>query len=200
MTCSKAALNILNRCGHVINYHEVKQYDTEIAYSVADSGNECPDGIIHGVEDFENAATQIQNHRVEKDNKQVKMLSEKIDAYCNPFLDDPLLQENLINLATGKAARKETEEFLLNTLMRGDNERKRFLEEWIDLPSRFMQTVKRIKVSNFASENLSQKNIFPTDNKINKAESARDVFIRIALLASSNSNFDLKRVMSFPIT
>ena len=111
-----------------------------------------------------------------------------------------MLQENLINLATGKAARKETEEYLLNTLMRGDNERKRFLEEWIDLPSRFLQTVKRIKVSNFASESLSQKKISPTDNKINKAESARDVFIRIALLASSNSNFDLKRVMSFPIT
>ena len=47
MTGSKAALNILNICGHVINYHEVKQYETEIAYSVADSGNECPDGIIH---------------------------------------------------------------------------------------------------------------------------------------------------------
>ena len=45
LTSSKQVITILNRSGHSISYSEVKQLETEIAFSCSSSGRETPDGL-----------------------------------------------------------------------------------------------------------------------------------------------------------
>ena len=62
-----------------------------------------------------------------------------------------------------------------------------------------MQTLSRIKIRNFASENVKQKTI--ESRKLNAAEGVRDVFARLLTIAAKESNtIDLRDVLSYPIT
>ena len=81
-----------------------------------------------GLEVGENTASQCRPSRIKKDNEQMAALSEKIEEFCNPFSVDAL--GSLVNLATGQAASKTTEDYLLNTLKREAEERKKFQGEW----------------------------------------------------------------------
>ena len=131
----------------------------------------------------------------------MKSLSDKINEFCNPF--DEEVPGTLVNLATGRAANKETEKYLLETMDRGQTARKQFEDEWQTEPARFLKAVKRMKVQNFAAENEKKRkkaNIPATEKAKRNAESLRDMFIRIIIVVAENTNFDLRRVMSYPIT
>ena len=83
---------------------------------------------LTGLELGENATTQCRPSRIEKDNRQMAKLSEKIDNFCNPFRDDA--PTSLVNVTTGQTASKATESYFLNVLKRGQEERDKFREEW----------------------------------------------------------------------
>ena len=102
-----------------------------------------------------------------------------------------------MNIATGKAAAKETETYLNEALVDGHKRHLKFREECAMDRDRFMKPIQRRPVSNFAKENAKKKHL----NAKGKAnESLRDVFIRILIAISQKTNFNLKRVMAFPIT
>lgn len=150
-----------------------------------------------GLELGEHAASQCKSSRIKKDNRQMAILSDKIDDFCNPFMVDA--PTYLVNLSTGRKVSKATEEYLLNSLDRGLECRRKFLEEWEKNSERFLQPIRRTKVQNFAAENIKTK--VPVMQKaITNAESLRDVFIRMIVAIAKETTLDLKNVLSFPIT
>lgn len=152
-------------------------------------------GLDHG----ESAAAQCRQSRIRKDNNQMEALSQKIDDFCNPFADN--VSDSLINLASGRAACNATETYLLNTLKRGKESREQFQDEWRNDSSRFLKKVKRIRVQNFAAENGKKRHKAPVSELAKKtAESLRDVFIRMIIIVSHNTSFDLRKILSYPIT
>ena len=152
-----------------------------------------------GLDQGESAAAQCRQSRIRKDNRQMEALSQKIDDYCNPFADN--VCDVFINLGTGQAASSTTETYLLNTLQRGKEAREQFQGEWSNDSSRFLKTVKRIRVQNFAAENVKKRRKTPTSEMPKKtAESLRDMFIRMIIIVSQNTSFDLRNILSYPIT
>ena len=104
-----------------------------------------------GLKPRECAAAQCRNSRIKQDNTQMAVLGEKIDEFCNPFADDAPAE--LINIATGQAASKVTEQYLVNILERGSAQRQKFQDEWNSDSNRFLQPLKRTVVQNFAAQN-----------------------------------------------
>ena len=74
-----------------------------------------------GLEVGENVTTQCRPSRIKRDNHQMVELSARLDEYCNPFRE--YAPTFLVNVATGQAASKPTETYLLNTLKTGENKR-----------------------------------------------------------------------------
>ena len=107
-----------------------------------------------GLEVGETATDQCRPARIQKHNSQMKRLGQIIEEFCNPFGKNA--PTTLVNLATGRAATKTTEEYLLQTMKRGQTEREKFLEEWNKDSTRFLMSLKRLRVNNFASKNDKQ--------------------------------------------
>jgi len=154
---------------------------------------------LTGLEVGETAAAQCRSSRIKKDHKHMAFLSEKLDQFCNPFSNEA--SGSLVNIATGRATSKSTESYLLSTLIRGVEARNKFQSEWDQNSSRFLERVKRTPVQNFASDNAKKKAKLPAAEMAKtKAESMRDVFIRMIVSAADNSSLDLRNILSYPIT
>ena len=72
--------------------------------------------MFTGLEVGEHITAQCKSSRMKKDQDQMAAISKFVDESCNPF--SIYFPDSLINIATGHAARKPTEEYLLNTLKR----------------------------------------------------------------------------------
>ncbi|ESO88713.1 hypothetical protein LOTGIDRAFT_165497 [Lottia gigantea] len=152
-----------------------------------------------GLELGETAAAQCRPSRIKKDNSQMAALSAKIDEFCNPFKSET--SGCLVNIAIGQAAAKDTASYLLNTLNMGEVARGKFLHEWDSNNHRFLQPVKRTRVQNFAAENVKKETKSPAlQGAKTNAESLWDMFIRMIIVVAEETNFDLKNVLSYPIT
>ena len=151
-----------------------------------------------GIDQGETAAVQCQKARIRKDHSQMNSLDAKIDEFCNPFANE--VSTSLVNIATGRAASKPTESYLLGTLKRGHDAQKKFTEEWLDNSSRFQKRVQRIPLQNFAVENTKKPKLLPIEKSKKSAESLRDLFIQLIIVTSQETSFDLRKVLSCPIT
>ena len=106
---------------------------------------------------------------------------------------------DLVNISTGKAASSETTSYLLSTLQRGDEARHTFERECLTDSTRFMKTLSRIDIKNFAKENIKRKTM--ESRKPNVAEGVRDIFARLLTLAARESRaIDLHHILYYPIT
>lgn len=150
-----------------------------------------------GLELGENPTAQCRPSRIKRDNSQMAVLSAKIEEFCNPFVDDA--PTSLVNVATGQVASKTTESYLLTTLERGKKERDKFLNEWDSNSSRFLLPVKRTRVQNFAAQNMKKKPKISQKDKTN-IESLRDMFVRMIVVVAEKTAFDLRSILSYPIT
>ena len=117
---------------------------------------------------------------------------------CDPFSSPASTSACLLNIATGKAAAQETQEYLTGSLVAGRKLREKFQEECATDEERFMKPIQRRKVSNFTHENSKKKR--PSAKRKPAAESLRDVFIRLLVIISERTTFNLGHVMTFPIT
>ena len=154
--------------------------------------------IMTGLGMEDQPATQLRKGRIEKDSNHRDALSDTINEMCDPFSSQATASGNLLNIATGKSASEETKMYLTNTIVAGHELRVQFQQECADDKQRFLKPIKKRKVSNFAQENLKKKQ--PTAQMKSAAESLRDVFIRILVILSEKTTFDLRHIMAFPIT
>ena len=87
----------------------------------------------------------------------------------------------------------------MGTLKRGADLRTKFESECEADSSRFLKTVARTKVVNFAAENTKTRT--SSTPKVQTAEGVRDGFARILFLESQTSKtFDFQHILTFPIT
>ena len=105
----------------------------------------------------------MKPHNIHKDNECVGKLVKNIQDTLNP--SDASEPNHLFNLATGKSAKKETEDFVLNIAQIGNKKRKQFISECIETPERFEKAIKREKLQTFATE-AGKKKITSKDGKL----------------------------------
>ena len=104
----------------------------------------------------------------------------------------------MLNIATGKGASDVTQKYLIESLSTGKELHRKFLEECVKDNARLVKPMKRRKVNNFASENANSKR---SGSKVKTAvKDQRDRFIRMLVVISKNTHFDLEHVVSYPIT
>ena len=90
----------------------------------------------------------------------------------NPFTQNK--GSALVNIATGKVASLETEQFLLNFQEYGARKRLKLLAGCIERPERFKERIERQKLHTFATE-LGKKKVQTTDRKVLAACFAHDL-------------------------
>ena len=121
----------------------------------------------------EEPANQLMEWRVKRDNADMNAIANTLGNTCNPFATSA---PDLINVSSGRAAKETTKSFLLGTLERGENLRQKFTDECAADGSRFLKPVARIKMLNFASENVKKsKNAVRKWMRQNQSEMSLDV-------------------------
>ena len=136
---------------------------------------------IAGTEGIDKTSAQNTSRRIIRDNADFRALKRTTVDTCNPFDGDVTQSNSLINIATGKAASKDTQIYLCSILTTGKEARNKFEEECAANAERFFKPVKNTPCMNFAKEN--QKKVAPTKHQtLVKVESVRDSFVKVLLL------------------
>ena len=144
----------------------------------------------------EDITSALKQHNIKNDNMCLGQILDMIKANMNPFgTINPLF---LFNIATGKSVSQKTEEFLLNISKIGEEERNKFILEYIEDPTRFNKSIKRQTIYSFATE-AGTKNIKVGDGKNISACLVRDLFGSILFL-SLECKVDMAEVLSYPLT
>ena len=155
---------------------------------------------ILGIEEVVQPSVQLRQWRVKKDNDSIDVLSALLKETCNPFGDPACSSPDLLNISSGKATDQETKLYLLGSLSRGREWRLTFQQECSVDKTRFLKTIPRIRVKNFAMENNNKRKSMVATLK-SAAEGVRDVFARIIQVAShQTTTLDLRHILSFPVT
>ena len=98
----------------------------------------------------------------------------------NPFTQNK--GSPLVNIATGKVASPETEQFLLNFQEYGAQKRLKFVAECIETSERFEERIERQKLYTFATD-LGKKKVQTSDGKVLAASFVRDLFDNLLCLS-----------------
>ena len=149
---------------------------------------------LSGIQRGETPANQLCRQRIESDQNYVKKLLSKLEDTCNPFSEDA--PSTLVNITTGKAATQATSKYLLGILKRGHSLRCKFYEECVADDARLLKTVKRVKVYNFATANITKSTTSKEKKELAAAEGVRDAFGYLL----SKTGIDLRHILCFPIT
>ena len=146
----------------------------------------------------ETPANQLKKSRISRDNRDMEVLTKALEDTCNLFRKDA--PSELVNIATGKVAAAVTLDYLTQVLEPGKELRKKFTDECATDDKRFLRTVSRCKVLNFARENLPKKSS-REKKSLDAAEGVRDAFgYLLTAAAKSDEKQDLKVILSHPIT
>ena len=149
---------------------------------------------MSGVKTGETPAKQLKLSRIARDNRDTTLFREMVNNTCNPFSDSVPTQ--LVNIATGRVASQNTSDYLTNSLIRGSTLKQNFVSECIDDSERFQKTIRRVKIQNFAAENVKTKQT--GDKKsLSAADSVRDSFAHVL---ARQDPCDLKVLLAYPIT
>lgn len=132
----------------------------------------------------------------EQNRKRQQAEGYHLSKTCDPFGSQASDYACLLNIATGRAASKETHQYLTGTLSDGRELHQKFKDECATDCERFMRPIQRRPVSNFAKENAKKKS---PNVKGKPADSLRDAFIRILVAISRTTNFNPRHTMAFPI-
>lgn len=149
---------------------------------------------LGGFERGETPANQLRQRRIQRDNVDISNLMSTLRRTCNPFaIDDSNV---LVNIATGKAASKQTMQYLCQTLNRGLSARMTFHDECTKDSTRFLKRIARTSIHNFAVENAKKS----TGVKQAGTEGVRDAFGHILSMNEIREAIDLRDILSYPIT
>lgn len=140
------------------------------------------------METSDDVTNDLQKNRIKQVSDNIEQLQKCILEHINPFSSylDPDL---LYNISSGKAAVAEAEQFLLNSVQIGEEQKKQFLEECSIDPKRFHQPISKNKIYTF-------------NNKIKKktkdGKSGRDLFGRLCGIALKNK-LEIEKVLEYPL-
>ena len=83
---------------------------------------------ITGLQKENHPATQLHAHRISKDSRQRDQLFSSKTRSCDLFSSPATNSPFLLNIATGKVANAETQEYLLESISAGNQLRRKFQE------------------------------------------------------------------------
>jgi len=145
----------------------------------------------------EDITQDLKPNRIRKNIRDVQNIITTIEENMNPFQGD-IDPNHLFNIGSGKSASNETAEFLLHVVEKGEQQRLKFIEECIERPERFEESITRNKLMTFSNEGKRYK-ITGADKKLTSAEMVRDLFGSILYL-SLQRKIDMEEVLSYPLT
>lgn len=87
-------------------------------------------------------SAELQPHNIKKSSEQLEKFVDSFNQYINPFSPD-LSADQLFNIASGKAALPQVEQFLLNVEKIGNDQRETFISECTSDISRFEKSIKK---------------------------------------------------------
>jgi len=102
-----------------------------------------------GLEAIEQPAVHLRPSRILKDCQHRDILTKAITDSCDPFSSPATTLTCLLNIATGKSASQETQQYLTTSLVAGKELRIQFQEECSADRERFLKPIRRRKVQNF---------------------------------------------------
>ncbi|GFW70277.1 hypothetical protein TNCV_5131031 [Trichonephila clavipes] len=150
-----------------------------------------------GITKKQDISTELQPHNIKKSCHQLEKFMNSFDQYVNPFSLD-LSPDQLFNIASGKAASSEVEEFLLNVQEIGEKLRTTFIAECELDSTRFERAIKKTPIHNFSSLLVKKKSV-KIGGKHQEIKLQRDLFGRL-LGISMDHQIDVLKILSFPIT
>ena len=150
-----------------------------------------------GLSRDEDAAKELTNHRIQRDNTDLEKIVKTIIDMRNPF-HDKLQESKLFCLSTGRAASDETTSQLLRCMELGTKYAEAFKTECVKNPLRFEKPIPRRKIRNFASDAVKSK-LTVKDKTIKELQGTRDLFGRLLYL-SAKEKIDLSVVFAYPLT
>ena len=138
----------------------------------------------------------LKPHNIKNDNMCLGQILDMIKANMNPL--EQLILYIYLTLHQVNLFHKKTKEFLLNISKIGEEERNKFILEYIEDPTRFNKSIKRQTIYSFPTE-AGTKNIKVGDGKNISACLIRDLFGSILFL-SLGCKVDIAEVLSYPLT
>lgn len=150
-----------------------------------------------GLSRADDTSHSLQKNQIEKDNKTLNRIIETMKKTTNPFSEN--LDKNILfNMSTGKAASSHVSDFLLNCKTLGHEQKLRFFSECSEDPTRFVKSIKRNVISNFASD--CAKRTIKNKSKDNQAllKMERDIFGRLLAIAIEHK-VDIENCLSYPL-
>ena len=145
----------------------------------------------------DDTSKDLKPSQMKKNSTRLEKIIFLIDESMNPFSDKVSL-DALYNIGSGKAASKETSDFLLNIKVIGSNAQEKFIQECIEDPIRFdHKCIKRQNVRTFAME--GEKYLMPGKEKLVEVKMERDLFGSILFIALQRK-IDMGVVLRYPLT
>ena len=145
----------------------------------------------------EDVSRDLKPSRIIKNSSDLTKIMSTIEDSLNPF-STTLRNEFMFNIGSGKAASPETTKFLLNVSSMGFMAQKKFIQECIEDPKRFEESIPREKLKTFATEGKTYK-VGGKDKQLVAVRMERDLFGSILFLALQRK-IDMGEVLKYPLT
>lgn len=193
-TINADSANKLSGIVHVTNSISARQRWAKSRFIVSSIISHLLDSI--GIKNVDDTCAELKNHRIKRDNKQLKLLLTEFGNFVNPFTVED--KNRLFNVCTGKACSIAAENFLLNYRTIGEGARDTFSKECKNDANRFESPIKRIQTATFANDGVKRK-YTAADGKIKEMTLERDHFAKLFCLALQNK-LDVSAILSYPLT
>lgn len=102
-----------------------------------------------GLSQADDTSYTLQKNRIVKDSKSLNNIVKTIKKTINPFSEN-VDKDSLFNLSTGKAASSNVTDYLLNVKSLGQEQKLNFFSECFEDSTRFVRSITRNKINNFA--------------------------------------------------
>ena len=122
----------------------------------------------------EDVSRDLKPSRIIKNSSDLTKIMSTIEDSLIPF-SATLRNEFMFNIGSGKAASPETTTFLLNVSSIGFMVQNKFIQECIEVPKRFEESIPREKLKTFATEGKTYK-IGGKDNQLVVVRMVRNLF------------------------
>lgn len=127
---------------------------------------------------------------------QLENLIAHIGQNINPFSDD--IDKNfLFNISTGQSVNEKIEEFLLNAIDLGRQQRNQFIKDCCEDEKRFENPIKKNVIFTFVDATAKKK--VSMNGKIVEIKMQRNLFGKLLRL-SLEKNLDIESTLSYPLT
>ena len=150
----------------------------------------------------EDMREELKSHRMNGNfqdlEKLINRITETVNTYSG-YLYLYLLNTYLFNIATGKAAHRETATILLDAMETGRKARDQFIEDCVKDSGRFSRPIKRQKIKSFATQAGRFKVTSASDKKLVTVTMTRDLFGSI-LFHALQAKVDMGKVLRYPLT